>query len=79
MRHTGSCRASAAITINAAYHQYRKGAAKGSIEPGKLADLAVLSMDIFHVAPAEIEKARVTMTVFDGTVIYQDTGSSPTP
>jgi predicted amidohydrolase YtcJ len=28
---------------------------------------------IFHIAPAEIETARVFMTIFDGTVIYQQT------
>jgi hypothetical protein len=46
-------------------------AVKGSLEPGKLADLAVLSSDIFRIAPAEIENVHVSMTVFDGKIIYQ--------
>jgi predicted amidohydrolase YtcJ len=44
---------------------------KGSIEVGKLADLAVLSDDIFKIDPVGIEKAKVVMTVFDGKVIYE--------
>ena len=46
-------------------------AVKGSIEPGKLADLVVLSDDIFSIPPEAIEKTRVEMTIFDGKVIYQ--------
>jgi len=44
---------------------------KGSIEPGKLADMVVLSDDILEIAPAEIEKTRVVATIFDGKIIYQ--------
>ena len=44
---------------------------KGSIEPGKLADLVVLSDDIFSIPPEAIEKTRVDLTIFDGKVIYQ--------
>jgi hypothetical protein len=69
------------ITVAEAVHAYTVGSAfaehqeaiKGSIEPGKLADLAVLSADIFHIAPEEIAKTRVALTVFNGTVIYQET------
>jgi predicted amidohydrolase YtcJ len=69
------------ITVAEAVHAYTVGSAfaeheekiKGSLEPGKLADLAVLSADIFHIKPEEIAKTRVTLTVFDGTVIYQET------
>jgi predicted amidohydrolase YtcJ len=38
---------------------------------GKLADIAVLSDDIFKIKPEEIEKAKVVMTIFDGKVIYE--------
>jgi predicted amidohydrolase YtcJ len=31
----------------------------------------VVSEDILSVPPAEIEKARVVTTIFDGKVIYQ--------
>jgi predicted amidohydrolase YtcJ len=44
---------------------------KGSIEPGKLADMVVVSDDILSVPAVEIEKTRVQTTVFDGKVIYR--------
>jgi predicted amidohydrolase YtcJ len=59
-----------AYTVGSAFAE-RQETVKGSIEPGKLADLVVLTDDIFHVAPADIEKTRVYMTIFDGAVIYQ--------
>jgi predicted amidohydrolase YtcJ len=43
----------------------------GTIAPGMLADLAVLSDDIFEIDPAQIENAHVEMTIFDGRVIYE--------
>jgi hypothetical protein len=43
----------------------------GSITPGKLADLVVLDRDIFAIAPGDIAKTTVTMTVFDGQVVYE--------
>jgi predicted amidohydrolase YtcJ len=66
------------ISVAEAVHAYTMGSAyasledgiKGSIEPGKLADLAVLSEDIFHVDPAEIQNAKIQMTIFDGKVIF---------
>lgn len=42
----------------------------GSISPGKRADLVVLDRDIFSVAPLEIVRARVALTVFDGRIVY---------
>jgi hypothetical protein len=70
------------ITVEQAVHAYTVGAAyaqvaekqKGSLEPGKLADLAVLSKDIFHIDPVQIEDTRVEMTIFDGGVIYDTSG-----
>jgi len=59
-----------AYTVGSAYAEHQE-ALKGSLEPGKLADLVVLSEDIFRIAPAEIAKARVDMTLFDGSVIYE--------
>jgi predicted amidohydrolase YtcJ len=44
---------------------------KGSIERGKLGDLVVLSKDIFHIDPVEIQNARVDMTIFDGRVVFE--------
>jgi predicted amidohydrolase YtcJ len=67
------------ITVAEAVRAYTMGSAyasgdeklKGSIEAGKLADLIVLSTDIFNIDPVEIEKAKVVMTIFDGKVIYE--------
>jgi predicted amidohydrolase YtcJ len=66
------------ITVAEALHAYTIGSAfaeheeslKGSIAPGKLADLVVLTEDIFQIDPTEIENTRVQMTIFDGKVIY---------
>jgi hypothetical protein len=58
-----------AYTMGSAYASFDEKV-KGSIEPGKLADLAVLSHDILTIDPIEIEQAHVVMTIFDGRVIY---------
>jgi len=59
-----------AYTIGSAFAEHQE-TVKGSIEPGKLADLVVLSDDIFTIPPEAIEKTKVDMTIFDGKVIYQ--------
>jgi predicted amidohydrolase YtcJ len=43
----------------------------GTIAPGMRADLAVLSRDLFTIAPEEIADVRVGMTIFDGRVIHE--------
>jgi predicted amidohydrolase YtcJ len=59
-----------AYTMGSAYASFDEKT-KGSIEPGKLADIAVLSDDILTVDPVRIREARVVMTIFDGSVIYE--------
>jgi predicted amidohydrolase YtcJ len=59
-----------AYTLGSAYASFDERL-KGSIEAGKLADIAVLSDDIFKIKPEEIEKVKVVMTIFDGKVIYE--------
>jgi predicted amidohydrolase YtcJ len=74
------------ITVAEAVHAYTVGAAfaehqeqvKGTVEPGKLADLVVLTDDIFRIPAADLDKVRVYMTVFDGKVIYQRAPGSTT-
>ncbi len=78
-KHPGGWVPEQKITVAEAVRAYTWGSAyasfeeriKGTIEPGKLADMAVLSADIFAIDPAEIQSAKVTMTIFDGRVIYQ--------
>jgi predicted amidohydrolase YtcJ len=42
----------------------------GSIEPGKLADLAVLDRDYFTVPDAEIKKIRSVLTLVNGAIVH---------
>jgi predicted amidohydrolase YtcJ len=59
-----------AYTVNSAFAEHQENV-KGSIEPGKLADLVVLSDDIFSIAPEQIHHTKVDLTIFDGRVIYE--------
>ena len=44
---------------------------KGSLEAGKLADFIMLSADVMTMPADNIWKARVTMTVVGGNVVYR--------
>ncbi len=57
-------------TVDPAYATFEEKQ-KGSIEPGKWADLAVLSNDLFQVPPAQIPATESLLTVFDGKVVYE--------
>jgi predicted amidohydrolase YtcJ len=57
-------------TINNAYLTFEE-ATKGSIEPGKLADLVVLPQDILTCPDKQIEQMAVSMTMVGGRVVYQ--------
>lgn len=57
-------------TINAAYASFEEKI-KGSIEPGKLADLTVLDRDILSVPAEEIKDIKVETTIVGGEIIYQ--------
>ena len=52
-----------------------RGAELGSIEPGKLADLAVFDRDLFSVSGLDLLKVNVDLTVFDGKVVYEREGA----
>jgi predicted amidohydrolase YtcJ len=58
-----------AITINAA-RQYFEEDRKGSIEPGKLADLVVLNANPLAVEPDAIPNIKVLRTVKAGETVY---------
>ena len=67
------------LTVAEAVRGYTLGAAYavglenvlGSITPSKLADMVVLSRDIFTIPPEEISDTQVNYTVFDGRVVYR--------
>jgi predicted amidohydrolase YtcJ len=59
-----------AYTLGSAYAEFQENV-KGSITVGKLADLVLLSRDIFKIDPKEIENVRVVLTMVDGRVVYE--------
>jgi predicted amidohydrolase YtcJ len=63
-------------TVNNAYTTFEEQI-KGSIEPGKLADLVVLQDDIMTVPAKRIESMDVLMTVVGGKTVYQRDGFLP--
>lgn len=58
------------VTTNPAYLGFDE-AKKGSLEPGKLADLAVLDRDYLSCPEAEIRRIEVEMTVLDGKIVFE--------
>jgi predicted amidohydrolase YtcJ len=60
-----------AYTTGSAYAEFAEHA-KGTLTPGKLADLVILSQDIFRINPVEIERTTVRLTIMDGRVVYEE-------
>jgi predicted amidohydrolase YtcJ len=65
----------AAYTINGAYLSHEEKE-RGSLEPGKSADLVVLDRNLFALPPEEIHGARVLLTLLEGKEVYRDPGFS---
>ena len=69
------------ITLEEALRSYTMGSAyaefqekdKGSIAPGKLADLVILAADIFSIPPAALRDVKVDTTIVGGRVVYTST------
>ena len=59
-------------TINNAFATFEESI-KGSIEPGKLADLAILNYDLLTCPADSIKEIRSLMTILDGKIIYTST------
>jgi len=58
------------FTLGGAYVCFEENS-KGSVTPGKLADLTVLSDDPIRVPPETIRDLRVVMTIIDGKIVYR--------
>jgi hypothetical protein len=50
----------------------RRDKTEGSIETGKLADVIVISQDLFKIAPNQIGKTKVLLTIVGGKIVYRD-------
>ena len=76
---THPARPSEALTREQAVEAYTRGAAfaefaeadKGTLEMGKLADLALLSQDIFTVPLPELPKTESRLTVVGGRIVHE--------
>jgi predicted amidohydrolase YtcJ len=62
-----------AYTMGSAYAEFQENE-KGSITPGKLADMVIVSDDIFTIEPAKIRDAKILETIVGGRVVY-DSGA----
>jgi hypothetical protein len=62
-----------AYTVGSAYAEFAEDR-KGTIEPGKYADLAVLSADPLSVPQETIKDIRVEETIVAGRTVYRSTG-----
>jgi predicted amidohydrolase YtcJ len=59
-----------AYTSHAAYASYDEQR-KGTLARGMLADIVILSNDIFESRPDALRETAVTVTIFDGKIVYQ--------
>ncbi len=59
-----------AYTATAAYASFEEGE-KGTIAPGRLADLVLIDRDLRAIPPETIRDARILATVVGGRVVYQ--------
>ncbi len=58
-----------AYTAGAAAAEFAEGE-KGMLKPGMLADMALLSQDIFKVPPAELPTTTSMLTIVNGRIVY---------
>ena len=55
--------------MGSAYAEFQEHE-KGSVTPGKLADMVVLSDDMFHIKPEAIRNVKVLSTIVGGKIVY---------
>jgi predicted amidohydrolase YtcJ len=58
------------FTKGAAYASFEEDI-KGTLEPGKLADMVVLSKDLFAIPPREILTTQAEVTILGGRIVFQ--------
>jgi predicted amidohydrolase YtcJ len=59
-----------AYTAHAAFASHDEQR-KGILARGMLADIVILSSDIFETSPAALHDSAITVTIFDGKIVYQ--------
>jgi predicted amidohydrolase YtcJ len=64
-----------AYTMGSAYAEFQENH-KGSITPGKLADMVLLSDDVFSIDPAKIRDVKVMTTFVGGKIVWDATNKS---
>ena len=72
------------LTIAEAIKYYTYGPAyasfeediKGTLEVGKLADMVVLSQDLFSINPKDITKTEVLFTILGGKIVYDSSSGA---
>jgi len=52
----------------------RREKTEGSIEPGKLADLVIVSQNLFEIDPHAVRRTTVLLTMVGGKTVYQASG-----
>ena len=79
-RPTGGWYPQERLTVLEALHAYTVGAAyaagleqhAGRLAPGRYCDVAVLSEDVLDGPPERILEARVSLTIFDGDIVFDE-------
>jgi predicted amidohydrolase YtcJ len=59
-----------AYTIGGAYAEFLE-VKKGSLTGGKIADLAMLSQDIFTISNEQLPATKSVLTIIDGKIVYK--------
>jgi predicted amidohydrolase YtcJ len=59
-----------AYTVGSAFAEFQEHE-KGSITPGKLADMVILSDNILDFKPEAVRSAKVESTIVGGKVVYE--------